>query len=431
MFEDSQSLSVTDPAVWTALQSEFRRQEEGIELIASENYASPAVLEAQGSVLTNKYAEGYPGKRYYGGCEFVDVAESLAIERAKQLFGAEYANVQPHSGSQANQAVYMAMLQPGDTILGMSLAHGGHLTHGASVNLSGKLYRSVAYGLNAAEEIDYDQVRALARESRPRMIVAGASAYALRIDWKKFREIADEVGAYFMVDMAHYAGLVAAGLYPNPVGIADFVTTTTHKTLRGPRGGLILAQAQHEKALNSSIFPSIQGGPLMHVIAAKAVALLEAQQPAFAEYQKHVVENARVMAETLVSRGLRIVSGRTESHVFLVDLRPKKITGKDAEAALGKAHITVNKNAIPDDPERPFVTSGIRIGSPAMTTRGFGADEARAVADFIADVLDASGDEERVARIAASVNALCARFPVYGPKMWASYGLSAQKARAA
>jgi glycine hydroxymethyltransferase len=385
----------------------------------------PAVLAAQGSVLTNKYAEGYPGKRYYGGCEFVDVAEALAIERAKKLFGAEYANVQPHSGSQANQAVYMAMLQPGDTILGMSLAHGGHLTHGASVNLSGKLYRSVAYGLNAAEEIDYGQVRALAEEFNPRMIVAGASAYALRIDWQKFRDIADEVGAYLFVDMAHYAGLVAAKLYPNPVGIADFVTTTTHKTLRGPRGGLILANAEHEKALNSSIFPSIQGGPLMHVIAAKAVALLEAQQPSFVDYQRSVLDNARVMAETLAARGLRIVSGRTESHVFLVDLRPKKVTGKDAEAALGKAHITVNKNAIPNDPEKPFVTSGIRIGSPAMTTRGFGVAEAKTVANLIADVFDAQGDAAKVVAIGDAVKALCARFPVYGPKMHASFGIAA------
>ena len=421
MFPRNSRIEDFDPELAKAIANENRRQEDHVELIASENYASPRVMEAQGSQLTNKYAEGYPGKRYYGGCEFVDIAESLAIERAKQLFGAEYANVQPHSGSQANQAVYMAMLQPGDTILGMSLAHGGHLTHGAAVNLSGKLYRSVAYGLNAAEEIDYDQVRALAEEFNPRMIVAGASAYALAIDWEKFRDIADEVGAYLFVDMAHYAGLVAAKLYPNPVGIADFVTTTTHKTLRGPRGGLILAKAEHEKALNSSIFPSIQGGPLMHVIAAKAVALHEALQPSFVEYQKHVIENARVMAETLITRGLRIVSGRTESHVFLVDLRPKKITGKDAEAALGKAHITVNKNAIPNDPEKPFVTSGIRIGSPAMTTRGFGANESRAVANFIADVFDAAGDAEKVARIGDAVKALCAKFPVYGPKMHASY----------
>jgi len=422
MFDDSQTIAAADPAIWSALQSEFRRQEEGIELIASENYASPAVLAAQGSVLTNKYAEGYPGKRYYGGCEFVDVAEALAIERAKKLFGAEYANVQPHSGSQANQAVYLANLKPGDTILGMSLAHGGHLTHGAAVNLSGKLFRAVSYGLNAAEEIDYDQVRALAEEFNPRMIVAGASAYALRIDWQRFRDIADEVGATLFVDMAHYAGLVAAGLYPNPVGIADFVTTTTHKTLRGPRGGLILAKAEHEKALNSSIFPSLQGGPLMHVIAAKAVALQEALQPSFADYQKQVIANAQVMARTLTERGLRIVSGRTESHMFLVDLRPKKVTGKDAEASLGMAHITVNKNAIPNDPEKPFVTSGIRIGSPAMTTRGFGEGEAKAVANFIADVFDAHGDAAKITRVGEAVKTLCAKFPVYGPKMHASYG---------
>jgi glycine hydroxymethyltransferase len=421
MFDDAQTLASADPAVWTALQSEFRRQEEGIELIASENYASPAVLAAQGSVLTNKYAEGYPGKRYYGGCEFVDVAEQLAIDRAKQLFGADYANVQPHSGSQANQAVYLANLKPGDTILGMSLAHGGHLTHGAAVNLSGKLFRAVSYGLNAAEEIDYDQVRAIAEEFNPRMIVAGASAYALRIDWQKFRDIADEVGALLFVDMAHYAGLVAAKLYPNPVGIADFVTTTTHKTLRGPRGGLILAKAEHEKILNSSIFPSLQGGPLMHVIAAKAVALQEALQPSFVDYQEQVLVNARVMAETLTARGLRIISGRTESHMFLVDLRAKKVTGKDAEAALGSAHITVNKNAIPNDPEKPFVTSGIRIGSPAMTTRGFRDAEAKAVANLIADVFDAQGDATKIAKTGEAVKALCAKFPVYGPKMHASY----------
>ncbi len=425
MFPDSNTIAASDPALWAAIQSEFRRQEEGIELIASENYASPAVLAAQGSVLTNKYAEGYPGKRYYGGCEFVDVAEQLAIDRVKQLFGAEYANVQPHSGSQANQAVYTAMLKPGDTILGMSLAHGGHLTHGASVNLSGKLYHAVAYGLNAAEEIDYDQVRALAKEHKPRMIVAGASAYALRADWRKFRDIADEVGAMLMVDMAHYAGLVAAGLYPSPVGIAQFVTSTTHKTLRGPRGGIVLAGAEHEKALNSSIFPSLQGGPLMHVIAAKAVSFHEALQPAFKEYQKQVMTNARIMAETLASRGLRIVSGRTESHLFLVDLRPKHVTGKDAEAVLGRAHITVNKNAIPNDPEKPFVTSGIRIGSPAMTTRGFRDAEARQVANFIADALEGHGDPAKLAGVASQVNALCARFPVYGPKMHASYGLEA------
>ena len=425
MFPDAATLASTDPEIWSAITSEFRRQEEGIELIASENYASPAVLAAQGSVLTNKYAEGYPGKRYYGGCQFVDISEQLAIDRVKKLFGAEYANVQPHSGSQANQAVYMAMLQPGDTILGMSLAHGGHLTHGASVNISGKLYRSVAYGLNAREEIDYDQVRSLAEEFNPRMIVAGASAYALRADWRKFRDIADEVGAMLMVDMAHYAGLVAAGLYPSPVGIAHFVTSTTHKTLRGPRGGIVLAGAEHEKALNSSIFPSLQGGPLMHVIAAKAVSFHEALQPAFKEYQKQVMTNARIMAETLASRGLRIVSGRTESHLFLVDLRPKHVTGKDAEAVLGRAHITVNKNAIPNDPEKPFVTSGIRIGSPAMTTRGFKDAEARQVANFIADALEGHGDPAKLAGLASQVNELCARFPVYGPKMHATYGLEA------
>ena len=424
MFADSQTIASADPALWSAITSEFRRQEEGIELIASENYASPAVLAAQGTVLTNKYAEGYPGKRYYGGCEFVDVAEALAIERVKKVFGAEYANVQPHSGSQANQAVYMAMLQPGDTILGMSLAHGGHLTHGAAVNLSGKLYRSVAYGLNAKEEIDYDQVRALAGEFNPRMIVAGASAYSLRTDWQRFRDIADEVGAMLFVDMAHYAGLVAAGLYPSPVGIADFVTSTTHKTLRGPRGGIILAGAEHEKVLNSSIFPSIQGGPLMHVIAAKAMAFQEALQPGFKDYQRQVLANATVMAETLIERGLRIVSGRTESHLFLVDLRAKKITGKDAEAALGKAHITVNKNAIPNDPEKPFVTSGVRIGSPAMTTRGFRDAESAQVAHFIADVLDSHGDATTLAKVGAGVKSLCAKFPVYGPAMRATYGMA-------
>jgi len=424
MFADTHTISAIDPEIWKAIQDECRRQEDGIELIASENYASPAVLAAQGTVLTNKYAEGYPGKRYYGGCEFVDVAESLAIERVKKLFGAEYANVQPHSGSQANQAVYMAMLNPGDTILGMSLAHGGHLTHGSAVNLSGKLYNSVAYGLGENEEIDYDQVRDRAREFNPRMIVAGASAYALRIDWQRFRDIADEVGAMLMVDMAHYAGLVAAGLYPSPVGIADFVTSTTHKTLRGPRGGVILAAAEHEKALNSAIFPAIQGGPLMHVIAAKAVAFKEALEPAFKAYQARVLANAQRMAATLAGRGLRIVSGRTESHLFLVDLRSKKVTGKDAEATLGEAHITVNKNAIPNDPEKPFVTSGIRVGSPAMTTRGFGESEATAVADLIADALESRGDAARLAGIRAEVNALCARFPVYGPAMRASHGLA-------
>jgi glycine hydroxymethyltransferase len=428
MFADSATLAATDPQLWSAITSEYRRQEEGIELIASENYASPAVLAAQGTVLTNKYAEGYPGKRYYGGCEFVDIAEQLAIDRVKQLFGAEYANVQPHSGSQANQAVYTAFLQPGDTILGMSLAHGGHLTHGAAVNLSGKLYRSVAYGLNAKEEIDYDQVRSLAEEFNPRMIVAGASAYALRTDWQRFRDIADEVGAMLMVDMAHYAGLVAAGLYPSPIGIADFVTSTTHKTLRGPRGGIVLGRSEHEKQLNSSIFPSLQGGPLEHVIAAKAVAFQEALQPAFKDYQRQVLANAKLMAETLIKRGLRIVSGRTESHVFLVDLRAKKITGKDAEAALGQAHITVNKNAIPNDPEKPFVTSGVRIGSPAMTTRGFRDAEAVQVADWIADVLEAPADKVVLKKVGEGVKELCARYPVYGPAMQRSYGFGSRQA---
>jgi glycine hydroxymethyltransferase len=431
MFPDSQTIAAADPQLWSAITAELVRQEEGVELIASENYASPAVLAAQGSVLTNKYAEGYPGKRYYGGCEFVDVAEALAIERVKKLFGAEYANVQPHSGSQANQAVYMAMLKPGDTILGMSLAHGGHLTHGASVNLSGKLYHAIGYGLGADEAIDYDQVRSLALEHKPRMIVAGASAYALRMDFPRFRAIADEVGAWLMVDMAHYAGMVAVGLYPSPVGIADFVTSTTHKTLRGPRGGVILAKAQHEKALNSSIFPSIQGGPLMHVIAAKAMAFQEALQPSFKAYQEQVLVNARVMAETLVTRGVRGVSGRTESHMFLVDLRAKSITGKDAEAALGQAHITVNKNAIPNDPEKPFVTSGIRVGSPAMTTRGFRDAEAAQVAGFLADALEGAREPAKLARIAAQVKALCARFPVYGPAMRASYGYAAAEGKVA
>jgi glycine hydroxymethyltransferase len=414
MFSSKNTIAHTDPELWAAIQDENRRQEDHIELIASENYTSPAVMEAQGSKLTNKYAEGYPGKRYYGGCEYVDVAEQLAIDRARALFGAEYANVQPHSGSQANQAVYVSVLKPGDTILGMSLAHGGHLTHGASVNISGKLYNAITYGLNAQEDIDYEQVQTLAFEHKPKMIVAGASAFALVIDWKRFRAIADSVGAYLFVDMAHYAGLIAAGCYPSPVGIADFVTTTTHKTLRGPRGGLILAGAQHEKALNSAIFPCLQGGPLMHVIAAKAVALKEAASHEFKVYQRQVIDNARVMAKVLQGRGLRIVSGRTDSHLFLVDLQPKNLTGKDAEAALGRAHITVNKNAIPNDPQKPFVTSGIRIGSPAMTTRGFRELEAEKLANLIADVLDAPNDEASIARVAAEVQALCAAFPVYG-----------------
>jgi len=409
----SSHLAQSDPEVYGAIQAENQRQEQHIELIASENYVSRAVLEAQGSQLTNKYAEGYPGRRYYGGCEFVDVAESLAIERVKQLFGADCANVQPHSGSQANQAVYMAVLQPGDTILGMSLAHGGHLTHGAAVNMSGKLYRAMAYGLNAAEEIDYDEVERLAAEHQPKVIVAGASAYSRVIDWQRFRDIADGVGARLVVDMAHYAGLIAVGIYPSPVGIADFVTSTTHKTLRGPRGGIILARAEHEKIVNSTIFPGIQGGPLMHVIAAKAVAFKEALAPEFKRYQEQVLANARIMAATLAKRGLRIVSGGTDSHLFLVDLRSKAITGKDAEAALGRADITVNKNAIPHDPQKPFVTSGIRIGSPAMTTRGFGAAEAEKVADLIADALESPNDAAALARVKREVGALCKRFPVY------------------
>ncbi len=414
MFSNKNTVAQADPELWAAIQGENRRQEDHIELIASENYTSPAVMAAQGSQLTNKYAEGYPGKRYYGGCEYVDIAEQLALDRVKALFGAEYANVQPHSGSQANQAVYMAVLKPGDTILGMSLAHGGHLTHGASVSSSGKLYNAIQYGLNAKEEIDYDQVQALATAHKPKMIVAGASAYALVIDWKRFRAIADSVGAYLFVDMAHYAGLIAAGVYPSPVGIADFVTSTTHKTLRGPRGGIILAKAEFEKALNSTIFPGIQGGPLMHVIAAKAVAFKEAASKEFKAYQKQVIQNAQVMARVLQERGLRIVSGRTDCHLFLVDLQAKQITGKDAEAALGRAHITVNKNAIPNDPQKPFVTSGIRIGSPAITTRGFKELEAEKLAHLIADVLDAPTDEAQIARVAGEVKILTTKFPVYG-----------------
>ncbi len=414
MFSRKNTIAHTDPELWAAIQDENRRQEDHIELIASENYTSPAVMEAQGSQLTNKYAEGYPGKRYYGGCEYVDMAEQLALDRVKKLFGAEYANVQPHSGSQANQAVYMSVLKPGDTILGMSLAHGGHLTHGASVSSSGKLYNAIHYGLNEKEEIDYDAVQQLANEHKPKMIVAGASAYALVIDWKRFRAIADSVGAYLFVDMAHYAGLIAAGYYPSPVGIADFVTSTTHKTLRGPRGGIILAKAEFEKVLNSAIFPGIQGGPLMHVIAAKAVAFKEAMSEEFKACQRQVIDNARVMAKVLQERGLRIVSGRTDSHMFLVDLQAKNLTGKEAEAALGRAHITVNKNAIPNDPQKPFVTSGIRIGSPAMTTRGFKAPEAEKLAHLIADVLDAPNDDAVIKRVAGEVKQMCAKFPVYG-----------------
>jgi glycine hydroxymethyltransferase len=414
MFSSSQNIQEFDAELWQAMQSEVQRQEDHIELIASENYTSPRVLQAQGSVLTNKYAEGYPGKRYYGGCEFVDIAEQLAIDRAKALFKADFANVQPHSGSQANQAVYAAALKPGDTILGLALASGGHLTHGSPVNLSGKLYNAVTYGLNDREEVDYDQVERLAKANKPKMIVAGASAYSLTFDWKRFREIADAVGAYLFVDMAHYAGLIAAGVYPSPVGIADFVTTTTHKTLRGPRGGIILAKAEYEKIINSAIFPGIQGGPLMHMVAAKAVALKEAMEPAFRDYQTQVISGARKLAVTLQKRGLRIVSGRTDCHMFLLDLRAKKITGKDAEVALGRAHITVNKNAIPNDPEKPFVTSGVRIGSPAMTTRGFKDPQAEQLANLIADVLEAPNDEANIKRVANDVKAMCAKFPVYG-----------------
>ena len=414
MFSRASTLARTDPHLWQAITAENRRQEDHIELIASENYVSTAVMEAQGSQLTNKYAEGYPGKRYYGGCEFVDIAETFALDRVKKLFKAEYANVQPHSGSQANQAVYFAVLKPGDTILGMSLAHGGHLTHGSPVNLSGKLFNVTSYGLTADTElIDYDEAERMAKKHKPKLIVTGASAYSRVIDWKRFRAIADSVGAYLMADIAHYAGLIAAGLYPSPVGIADFVTSTTHKTLRGPRGGFILAAAEHEKMLNSAIFPFLQGGPLMHVIAAKAVAFGEALRSDFVRYQERVIDNARVMSKVVQERGLRVVSGGTDSHMMLVDLRPKGITGKDAEAALGRAHITVNKNAIPNDPEKPFVTSGIRIGSPAMTSRGFQETEAEEVAHLIVDVLEAPGDEANLSRAIGRVKTLTAKFPVY------------------
>ena len=415
MFQRSHTLAQADPEVWAAISAENHRQEAHIELIASENYASPSVMAAQGSQLTNKYAEGYPGKRYYGGCEHVDVAELLAIARAKKLFHAEAVNVQPHSGAQANQAVFFAALKPGDTVLGMSLPHGGHLTHGSPVNMSGKWFRIVPYGLHPETElIDYDEAERLALEHKPKLIIAGASAYSRVIDWKRFRAIADAVGAPLMVDMAHYAGLVAAGVYPSPVGIADYVTTTTHKTLRGPRGGMILCKAEHEKAINSAVFPGLQGGPLMHVIAAKAVAFGEALHKDFRRYQEQVLENARVLAKVLQERGLRIVSGGTDSHLFLVDLRAKKITGKDAEAALSKAHITVNKNSIPNDPEKPFVTSGIRVGSPAITTRGFTEIESEELGHLIADVLDAPADDKAITRVRAGVAALTAKFPVYG-----------------
>lgn len=415
MFDRSTStVANVDPEIWAAIQAENHRQEEHIELIASENYASPAVMAAQGSQLTNKYAEGYPGKRYYGGCEHVDVVEQLAIDRAKQLFGAAFANVQPNSGSQANQGVFFGLLQPGDTIMGMSLAEGGHLTHGMQLNMSGKWFKVVSYGLNAQEEIDYDAMERLAHEHKPKLIIAGASAYALRIDFERFAKVAKAIGAYFMVDMAHYAGLIAAGVYPNPVPFADAVTTTTHKTLRGPRGGLILTNNEEiAKKINSAIFPGIQGGPLMHVIAGKAVAFKEALSPEFKAYQQQVVKNAAAMASTLVERGLRIVSGRTESHVMLVDLRPKGLTGKEAEAVLGRAHITCNKNGIPNDPQKPMVTSGIRLGSPAMTTRGFKEAQAIQTAHLVADVLDAPHDEARLAEVRAKVAALTREFPVY------------------
>jgi glycine hydroxymethyltransferase len=415
MFDRSVStIANTDPALWAAIQAETARQEDHIELIASENYTSPAVMAAQGSQLTNKYAEGYPGKRYYGGCEHVDVVEQLAIDRAKQLFGAEYANVQPNSGSQANQAVFFGLLQPGDTIMGLSLAEGGHLTHGMPLNMSGKWFKVVSYGLNAQEDIDYDAMERLAHEHKPKLIIAGASAFALRIDFERFAKVAKAVGAYFMVDMAHYAGLIAAGVYPNPVPHADVVTTTTHKTLRGPRGGLILMRGEDvAKKINSAIFPGIQGGPLMHVIAGKAVAFQEALSPEFKAYQEQVVKNAAVMAETLTQRGLRIVSGRTESHVMLVDLRPKGLTGKEAEALLGRAHMTCNKNGIPNDPQKPMVTSGIRLGSPAMTTRGFKEEQSRKVANLIADVLEAPNDAAVLERVKADVAQLTRDFPVY------------------
>lgn len=416
MVQNDYSISEYDPELWNAIEAEAHRQEQHIELIASENYASLRVLQAQGSVLTNKYAEGYPGKRYYGGCEYVDIAEQLAIDRAKELFGADYVNVQPHSGSQANAAVYMALLNPGDTLLGMSLAHGGHLTHGSSVNFSGKIYHSFQYGLDPnTGEINYDEVRKLAREHQPKMIIAGFSAYSRIVDWQRFREIADEVGAYLVVDMAHVAGLVAVGLYPSPIQIADVTTTTTHKTLRGPRGGLILAKANPdiEKKLNSAVFPGLQGGPLMHVIAAKAVAFKEALLPEFKEYQQQVITNAKMMAQTFLERGYTIVSGGTDNHLFLVDLIDKGITGKDAEIALGKAHITVNKNAVPNDPKSPFITSGLRIGTPAVTTRGFTELECSILSQWICDILEDLENEQTIADVRQQASELCEQFPVY------------------
>ncbi len=414
MFSRDLTIARYDAELFAAMEQEAQRQEHHIELIASENYTSPAVMEAQGSVLTNKYAEGYPGKRYYGGCENVDVVEQLAIDRVKQLFGANFANVQPNSGSQANQAVFFGLLQPGDTILGMSLAEGGHLTHGMPLNMSGKWFKVVSYGLDANEAIDYEAMEAKAREHKPKLIIAGASAYALRIDFERFAKIAKEVGAYFMVDMAHYAGLIAAGAYPNPVPHADVVTSTTHKSLRGPRGGIILMNNEDiAKKINSAIFPGIQGGPLMHVIGGKAVAFKEALTPEFKAYQEQVVKNAKVLAETLIERGLRIVSGRTESHVMLVDLRPKNLTGKEAEAILGAAHMTCNKNGIPNDPQKPMVTSGIRLGTPALTTRGFKEEQVRATAHLIADVLDNPHDAANIAAVREKVSALTRQFPVY------------------
>lgn len=414
MFDRQNTLAKTDPELWAAVQNENKRQEDHIELIASENYASPAVMQAQGSQLTNKYAEGYPGKRYYGGCEFVDLAEQLAIDRVKALYGADAANVQPHSGASANQAVFLAFLKPGDTFLGMGLAEGGHLTHGMSLNLSGKWFNPISYGLDKDELIDYEQMERLAREHKPKMIIAGASAYSRHIDFERIGKLCKEVGAIFLVDMAHYSGLIAAGVYPNPVPHADVVTSTTHKSLRGPRGGIILMKAEHEKAINSAVFPGLQGGPLMHVIAAKATAFKEALEPSFVDYQKQIIANAKALADTLTSRGLRIVSGGTDSHVMLVDLRAKKLTGKEAERVLGEAHITCNKNGIPNDPEKPMVTSGIRLGSPAMTTRGFKEAEARQVGNFIADVLDNPNDPENIAKVRAQVSELTKRFPVYG-----------------
>lgn len=413
MFSHSPSLAQADPEVFAAVEAEHQRQEDHIELIASENYTSPAVLAAQGSQLTNKYAEGYPGKRYYGGCEHVDVVEQLAIDRAKALFGADAANVQPHCGASANQAVFLAFLKPGDTIMGLSLAEGGHLTHGMPLNLSGKWFNVASYGLNANETIDYDAMHATALKVRPKLIIAGASAYSLHIDFARFAQVAKEVGAIFLVDMAHYAGLVAAGVYPNPVPHADVVTSTTHKSLRGPRGGIILMKAEHEKAINSAVFPGLQGGPLMHVIAGKAVAFGEALQPAFKVYQQQVIANAQAMASALTRRGLRIVSGGTESHVMLVDLRAKGLTGKQAEAVLGEVHITVNKNAIPNDPEKPMVTSGVRLGTPAMTTRGFGVAEAELTANLLADALEAHNQPEQLQAVRARVAQLTAAFPVY------------------